>query len=162
MGEEVLDKYRLAGLDERERGFSRLIGFERAGEYYRAILRYESTCVVTEPHAKQDVALLVLVQTLQVQGYRQLRTQMSFRHGTYLGSQESWVEYPDPPQLDQPVSGLLEKLPQLVSSPQAVTYSMSFIPLSELHSVTPDRSSSGSHSPSSMNPARRLPFLVQG
>lgn len=110
VGEEVLDKYRLAGLDERERGFSRSVEFERAGEYYRAILRYESTCVVTEPHAKQDVALLVLVQTLQAQGYRQLRTQMSFRHGTYLGSQESWVEYPDPPQSDQPVSGLLEKL----------------------------------------------------
>lgn len=110
VGEEVLDKYRLAGLDERERGFSRPVEFERAGEYYRAILRYESTCVVTEPHAKQDVALLVLVQTLQVHGYRQLRTQMSFRHGTYLGSQESWVEYPDPPQVDQPVSGLFEKL----------------------------------------------------
>ena len=30
-GEEVLDKYRLAGLDERERGFSRPVEFERAG-----------------------------------------------------------------------------------------------------------------------------------
>jgi lipoyl synthase len=34
---------------------------------------------------------------------------------------------------------------------------MSFIPLNELRSVTSDRSSPGSHSPSSMNPTRRLP-----
>ena len=34
---------------------------------------------------------------------------------------------------------------------------MSFIPLSELRSVTSDRSSPGTHSPSSMNPVRRLP-----
>jgi len=108
--EEALDKHRLAGLDNRERGFSRPVEFERAGERYRAILRYESTCVITEPHSSQDAALLVLIQTLHAQGYRQLRTQLSFRNGTYLGSQELWVEYPDPPQSDQHRSGLLGQI----------------------------------------------------
>jgi hypothetical protein len=107
---EALDKHRLAGLDNRERGFSRPVEFERAGEGYRAILRYESTCVITEPHSSQDAALLVLIQTLHAQGYRQLRTQLSFRNGTYLGSQELWVEYPDPPHSDQNRSGLLGKM----------------------------------------------------
>lgn len=110
MGEETLDKYRLAGLDDRERGFSRPVEFERAGEHYRAILRYESVRVVTEPYSNQDAALLVLIQTLQAQGYRQLRTQMSFRHGAYLGSQELWVEYPDLSQPDQHSSGLLGRI----------------------------------------------------
>jgi hypothetical protein len=90
-----LDKYQLAGLDARARGFSRPVMFDRVGEGYRAILRYETILVETEPHSTQDDALCMLIQTLQTDGYRQLRTQMSFRSGVYLGSQELWVEYPD-------------------------------------------------------------------
>jgi hypothetical protein len=104
---EALDKYRLAGLDDRERGFSRPVEFEWTGEGYQAILRYESTCVITELQSSQDAALLVLIQTLHAQGYRQLRTQLSFRNGAYLGSQELWIEYPDPPRSDQKTTGLL-------------------------------------------------------
>jgi hypothetical protein len=96
MGQPGLDKYQLAGLDDRERGFSRPIEFGQSGEGYRAVLRYESTRVETELHSTQDVALRLLIETLHIQGYRQLRTQMSFRSGVYLGSQEIWVEYPDP------------------------------------------------------------------
>ena len=93
-----LDKHQLAGLDDRERGFSRPVEFERVGEGYRALLRYETVRVTTETHPTQDEALTLLIQTLQAQGYRQLKTQRSFRNGVYLGSQELWVEYPDPPQ----------------------------------------------------------------
>lgn len=96
MGEGGLDKHQLAGLDHRERGFSRPVEFEPAGEYFCAILRYETVRISTEPHPAQDAALLALIQTLHIQGYRQLRTQVSFRNGIYLGSQEMWVEYPDP------------------------------------------------------------------
>lgn len=106
----ALDQYRLAGLDERERGFSRPVEFERIGETYRAILRYETTFVVTEPHPNQDSALLVLIHTLQGQGFRQLRTQLSFRNGAYLGSQVLWVDYPDPPEPVQPSPGLIRKV----------------------------------------------------
>ena len=53
---EPLDKYLLAGLDDRERGFSRPVGFEQTSHLYRAILQYESTRVVTEPQATQDGA----------------------------------------------------------------------------------------------------------
>lgn len=107
---EPLDKYLLAGLDDRERGFSRPVGFEQTSHLYRAILQYESTRVVTEPQATQDGALLALIQTLHAQGYRQLKTQMSFRQGTYLGSQELWIEYPDPLQPAHRSSGILTKL----------------------------------------------------
>jgi hypothetical protein len=108
--EEAFDAYRLAGLDDRERGFSRPVEFDRVGEGYRAILRYESTNVLTEPHANQEAALLVLIETLQARGYRQLRTQLSFRNGAYLGSQASWVEYPDPVEPIHPSLGLVAKI----------------------------------------------------
>lgn len=100
---ESLDKHQLAGLDARERGFSRPVVFERVEESYRAILRYETVLRETELHSTQDDALRILIQTLQSDGYRQLRTQMSFRSGVYLGSQELWVEYPDPVLEPQPL-----------------------------------------------------------
>lgn len=110
MGQVGFDKYQLAGLDDRERGFSRPVEFERAGEHYRAILRYETVRMSTEPHPTQDSALFTLIQDLQREGYRQLRTQASFRNGLYLGSQEMWVEYPDPPQPDPEPAGFMARL----------------------------------------------------
>jgi hypothetical protein len=109
MGQMGLDKYQLAGWDSRERGFSRPVEFEREGEGYQAILRYESIRVTTETHPTQDEALTILIQTLHAQGYRQLKTQLNFRDGVYLGSQELWVEYPDP-QLEPASEGLLARI----------------------------------------------------
>lgn len=106
MGQTGLDKYQVAGLDNRERGFSRPIELEQIGEEYRAVLRYESSRMTTDPRPTQDLALHALIETLQAQGYRQLRTQLSCRNGTYLGSQEQWIEYPDPPAGPEP-RGLL-------------------------------------------------------
>jgi len=93
---QKLDRYQLAGLDDRERGFSRPIDFEQAGEEYRAILRYEALHVATDLCPTQELALMTLVRTMQTRGYRQLKTQMNYRNGVYLGSQELWIEYPDP------------------------------------------------------------------
>lgn len=109
MGEGGLDKHQLSGLDYRERGFNRPIEFERAGDRFCAILRYETVRISTEPHPAQDAALLALIENLHRQGYRQLRTQVSFRNGIYLGSQETWVEYPDPTPPPNP-EGLLTKI----------------------------------------------------
>ncbi|MEQ1628485.1 MAG: hypothetical protein ABL965_13900 [Nitrospira sp.] len=109
MRESGLDKHQLAGLDHRERGFSRPVEFEQAGECFCAVLRYETVRISTEPQPAQDAALLALIQNLQMQGYRQLRTQVSFRNGIYLGSQEMWVEYPDPAPPVKP-EGRLSKI----------------------------------------------------
>ncbi|NOS78841.1 MAG: hypothetical protein HOP35_12935 [Nitrospira sp.] len=109
MGTGGLDKHQLAGLDHRERGFSRPVEFEQAGENFFAILRYETIRISTEPHPGQDAALVALIQILHQQGYRQLRTQVSFRNGIYLGSQELWVEYPDPAPPPKP-ERLLSKI----------------------------------------------------
>ncbi|MDH4097286.1 MAG: hypothetical protein OEU87_03130, partial [Nitrospira sp.] len=75
MGAEGCDTHQLAGLDERERGFSRPVELERAGESFRAVLRYEAVRVATEPLLTQDAALLSMIQVLQGRGYRQLKTQ---------------------------------------------------------------------------------------
>jgi hypothetical protein len=110
---ESLDKHQLAGLDARERGFSRPVVFQRVEEGYRAILRYETVFCEVGPHQTQDEALHVLIQTLHSDGYRQLRTQMSFRNGVYLGSQELWVEYPDPAPEPEP-RGFMARLMDLL------------------------------------------------
>jgi hypothetical protein len=90
------DRFQLAGLDDRQRGFSRPVDIDPVKGQYRARLRYESTQIVTAPAATEAGALLELIHDLHAQGYRQLKTQLSFRRGTYLGSQEPWIEYADP------------------------------------------------------------------
>jgi hypothetical protein len=101
------DAYQLAGLDSRERGFSRPVEIMQEGDRCRASLRYEATRVVTEPAENHQAALHLLIAILHGQGYRQLKTQISFRSGTYVGSRELWVEYPDPPPAPQGPTGLV-------------------------------------------------------
>ena len=107
MGTTAQNTYQLAGLDPRERGFSRPVEVREDDQRYRASLRYEATRIVTAPGDTQEAALQLLVATLHEQGYRQLKTQITFRSGTYLGSRESWVEYPDPPLARRRGAGLV-------------------------------------------------------
>lgn len=102
MPNEVMEKYQLAGLDERGRGFSRLVELERSEGAYRASLRYESNTVVSDGCVTNAAALHELIRTLQARGYAQLRSRLSFNGGTYLGSQEPWIEYPDPERPPDP------------------------------------------------------------
>jgi hypothetical protein len=105
------EKHQLAGFDARERGFSRPIVFEQTDGGYQAILQYETTRVVTTAQATPGGALEELIRTLQGQGYSQLRSQLSVRQGTYLGSQEPWIEYPDPAHDDtEQQAGWLKRL----------------------------------------------------
>jgi hypothetical protein len=96
------DTYQVAGLDPRERGFSRPAIMTQDDRRYRASLRYESVEVVTAPVSTQNEALQLLIATLHAQGYRQLKTQISFQNGRYLGSSEPWIEYADPPTAHGP------------------------------------------------------------
>lgn len=105
-----MDKHQLAGLDARERGFSRPIEFEQVEGGVRAILRYETMRVVTDAQEIPRVALEELIRTLQKQGYSQLRSQVTVRNDAYLGSQEPWIEYPDPEQPPEASSGLVARL----------------------------------------------------
>ena len=104
------EKHQLAGLDTRERGFSRPVVFEQADGGYQAILRYETTHIVTIAQATPGAALEELIRTLQGQGYSQLRSQLSVREGAYLGSQEPWIEYPDPTRSMEQEGGWLKRL----------------------------------------------------
>ena len=110
MSDQAQEKHQLAGLDTRERGFSRLVVFEQADGGYQAILRYETTRVVTTAYDTPGAALEELVRTLQGQGYSKLRSQLSVREGTYLGSQEPWIEYPAPPRSTEQEGGWLKRL----------------------------------------------------
>ena len=110
MSDQAQEKHQLAGLDTRERGFSRLVVFEQAGGGYQAMLRYETTRVVTTAHDTPGAALEELIRTLQGQGYSQLRSQLSAREGTYLGSQEPWIDYPDPARGTEQQGGWMARL----------------------------------------------------
>ncbi|MGH7256696.1 MAG: hypothetical protein ACREI3_13075 [Nitrospirales bacterium] len=96
MADEVVEKHQLSGLDDRERGFSRLVEIRQAGSGFRACLRYETLRVVSTEQASQQAGLEDLISLLQGRGYTQLRSRLNFRGEAYLGSQEPWVEYPDP------------------------------------------------------------------
>jgi len=110
MPDQVQEKHQLAGVDARERGFSRPVLFERADGGYQAILRYETTRVVTIARGTPVAALEELIRTLQGQGYSQLRSQLSIKEGTYLGSQEPWIEYPDPERVTEQEGGWVKRL----------------------------------------------------
>ena len=109
MSDHGQEKHQLAGFDARERGFSRPVVYEQADGGYHAILRYETTRVVTPAQATPGAALEELIQMLQGQGYSQLRSQLSVRQGTYLGSQEPWIEYPDSVKQPEVPDGLIGK-----------------------------------------------------
>ncbi len=109
MSDQAQEKHQLAGLDTRERGFSRPVVFEKSDGRYQAILRYETTRVVTAAQDTPGTALAELIRTLQGQGYSQLRSQLSVREGAYLGSQEPWIEYPDPTRQTETPDGLISK-----------------------------------------------------
>jgi hypothetical protein len=93
---EVVEKHQVAGLDEKERGFNRQIDVERTDACYRAILRYEQTLVETAACDTSVQAVDELVRMLRDRGYTQLRSRLNFKGATYLGTQEPWIEYPDP------------------------------------------------------------------
>jgi hypothetical protein len=96
MANEIVERYQISGLDERERGFSRLMDMERADGGYRAVLRYEKTIVDAAGCDTLDGALSRLISLLHERGFSQLRSRLNFRGAAYLGSQEPWIDYPDP------------------------------------------------------------------
>ena len=110
MSDQAQEKHQLAGLDTRERGFSRPVVFEHADGGYQATLRYETTRVVTTAYDTPGAALEELIRMLQGQGYSQLRSQLSVREGAYMGSQEPWIEYPDPARGTEQEGGWLKRL----------------------------------------------------
>jgi len=98
MSDQTQEKHQLAGVDARERGFSRPV--DRGTE--SGIHRVARDTPVA--------ALEELIRTLQGQGYSQLRSQLSIKEGTYLGSQEPWIEYPDLERPSETPDGLISKL----------------------------------------------------
>ena len=110
---EVIEKHQLAGFDERERGFNRQVEIDRHERTYRASFRYETTLVATERRDTQAAALAELVVMLHARGYQQLRSRLSFQGGNYLGSQETWIEYPDPPRFHTFWRSLTERIRRL-------------------------------------------------
>lgn len=103
-------KYQLAGIDDRERGFNRQVEISSRDTQYQAVLRYERLRVDGEPYDSEEKALLALIKTLHSRGYTQLRTQLIFRGDQYLGSQEMWVDYPDPEPVQTPHVGFLDRI----------------------------------------------------
>ena len=112
---EIAEKYQIAGLDERERGFNRLAEVERSEGRYRALWHYEKAEVMTSPHETATDALDELIGLLQARGYTQLRTRVCFRGDSYLGTQEMWIEHEDPAADQGFLRKMLDRLRQSFS-----------------------------------------------
>jgi hypothetical protein len=110
MAREIAEKYQLAGLDEHERGFNRVVELERADGMCRAVLRYETTLLATNDCATPADALIELIRLLHLRGFQQLRSQLSFREKVYFGSREPWIEYPDPARSVRSCGTVLDRL----------------------------------------------------
>ena len=107
-----MDIYQLSGLDERERGFTRQVECTYEKEKYHVLLRYEHLIINEQSATNESSAIQNLVATLQQRGYTQLRSQLIFRGKNYLGSQELWVDYPDPKCTEEEKPSKLERLLQ--------------------------------------------------
>lgn len=107
MADEGLEKHLLAGMDERGRGFTRTVDIERREGVFRAIFRYEALVVESASAENAAAALAEMVRSLQERGYMQIRTRLNFLGGAYRGSQEPWVEYPDPERPVEPEGRLV-------------------------------------------------------
>jgi len=88
MANEAREKHLLAGLDERARGFTRMVSVEPQAEAFRASLQYEAHVVVSADADSPSVALADLARRLHERGYTQLRSRLTFAGGTYLGTQK--------------------------------------------------------------------------
>lgn len=110
MVSEEGEKHLISGLDDRRRGFSRQLEISPVEGRYTSALQYEKLCLTSSRLATKEHALLWVVQELQSRGYRQLRSRLSFRGGTYFGSLEAWIEYPDQEEAPGPSRNLLQRL----------------------------------------------------
>jgi len=110
MANEAREKHLLAGLDERARGFTRMVSIEQQAEIFRASLQYETHLVVSADADNPAAALADLARRLHERGYTQLRSRLTFAGGTYLGSQEQWVEYADPERVPETEGGLFGRM----------------------------------------------------
>lgn len=88
--------YQVAGVDERDRGFSRQAEMRHLDGQYQAIFRYEKFLLKVEPQATEQAAIALLIAQLHERSYTQLRSRVHFRGEQYLGNQEIWDEHPDP------------------------------------------------------------------
>src|SRR5437660_12300484 len=106
MENEAREKHLIAGLAGRSRGFTRMVSVEPQAEAFRASLQYEAHVVVSADADSPSAALADLTRRLHERGYTQLRSRLTFAAGTYLGSQEQWVEYADPERVPETEGGL--------------------------------------------------------
>ena len=104
------EKHLVSGLDDRRRGFSRQLEINSVEGGYCSALQYEKLFLTSAGLGTKEEALLWIVQALQSRGYRQLRSRLSFRGGTYFGSLEAWIEYPDPEEKTGSPRNLLQRL----------------------------------------------------
>lgn len=107
--------YQLSGLDEQERGFTRQVECICHEHEYEVILRYERIKVEGQSQIDEQSALQNLIEILHKSGYTQLRSQLIFQGKAYLGSQELWVDYPDPECLEAQRQTLINRIREWVN-----------------------------------------------
>ena len=104
--------YQLSGLDDRERGFTRQVECSSHETVYQTVMRYERIRAEGTSQVNEATALRELVHGLQQKGYTQLRSQLIFKGEAYLGSQELWVDYPDPACCEEQKLSVVQRIRQ--------------------------------------------------
>ena len=112
-----INKYQIAGLDERGRSFNRLAEVIGSKSHYDASLLYETSRFKTEKHPSEVDALNNLIGILHEKGFRELRCQLSFKDNVYLGSNPEWTEYPDPVVIPKKALGFTQWLKSFFQPP---------------------------------------------
>ena len=115
---QQINTYQLAGVDERERGFNRQVIVSSCNGSSQAVIRYEALRIEGALCDTDETALGNLIQLLQQRGYTQLRSQLIFQGDRYLGSQELWIEYPDPDSQRESKEGWKGWLHRFLRSPK--------------------------------------------
>ena len=98
--ESTSNHYQIAGIDDRDRGFTRQTEIRNLDGHYQAIFRYETFFLDAEPQVTEQAALANLIKQLQKRRYTQLYSRLQFRRGHYLGTQEIWEEHQEPESLN--------------------------------------------------------------
>jgi hypothetical protein len=91
----LIEIHQLEGFDPQGRSFNRNVEVYRSEKGFSAQLRYEGLSAASGTFVTVREAIADLVQKLQEQGFRTIRTRINFKGKRYLAERQAWINFPD-------------------------------------------------------------------